>query len=423
VTGVITIILAALIAGSIIYCILTALAARNYLLVSTKRRKCAEPVSILKPLYGSDEGLEENLRSFFRQDYPEFEILMSVRRSDDPEALTARRVMDEFPGVSSLLVVTGDSPRPNGKVYALQSMIPHARHNILLMADSDIRVTPSMTSSIAAEFGEPSVGLVTCPYRAVPGSTLWSRMEAVGMNTEFLGGVLVARLLGGMTFALGCTLAVRREALHSVGGMEALQDYLAEDFMLGKLVASNGSQVILSSYTIEHRIGGQSFRKNLRHRLRWARSTRRSRPWGYVGQIFTNPLPLAALLLAANPAWWPLAAAALAFRIAAAWAVAGQVLRDPLTANEWYLVPLQDFASFVTWTAGFFGNTVEWRGRRHEVLPNGMFKSEEVGDAIQIGRITAAAPGGGRGRRRREAGTATPGRKAVRARTRGVAAR
>lgn len=365
--------------------------------------ECPEPVSILKPLYGGDDGLEENLRSFFQQDYRDFEILMSVHTDDSPEALTARRVMSDFPNVRARLVVAGESPRPNGKVFSLQRMMRFARHDILLMADSDIRVTPDMLSAIAAEMQDPAIDLVTCPYRAVPGKTLWSRMEAVGMNTEFLSGVLVARLLDGMNFALGCTLAIRRGALESIGGLEALQSYLAEDFMMGKLVARNGGSVILSSYVIQHRIGSQGFRKNFRHRLRWARSTRRSRPWGYVGQAFTYPLPLALLLLAFEPAWWPWAAVAVIFRAAAAGVTAGAVLRDPLTAREWYLVPLQDIASFVTWILGFFGNMVEWRGQRHAVLANGMFRAEEVGDEIQIGRITAAAPGGGRGRRSREA--------------------
>jgi ceramide glucosyltransferase len=405
VTAILSIIFAALVVGSLVYCILTVVAARNYLKVPPSRRVNREPVSILKPLYGSDEGLEENLRSFFLQDYPNFEILMAVRSENDPEARTARRVMKEFPEVRARLLVTGDSPRPNGKVFSLQQMMLYARHDILLMADSDIRVTPEMTRVIVAEMHDPSVALVTCPYRAVPGRTMWSRMEAVGMNTEFLGGVLVARLLDGMNFALGCTLAVRREALESIGGLAALQDYLAEDFMMGKLVAKRGGSVILSSYVIQHCIGGQNFWKNLRHRLRWARSTRRSRPFGYVGQVFTNPLPLALLMLAIQPHWWPLAALAFAFRAAVAWVVAGQVLNDALTAREWYLVPLQDLASFITWVFGFFGNTIEWRGQRHAVLPNGMFKSE-VGDEIQIGRVAPAASGGGSGRRTREAGTA-----------------
>jgi ceramide glucosyltransferase len=374
-TGLLLTILCALITGSIVFCILTIVAARNYIKVRPPKRASREPVSILKPLFGADEGLEDNLRSFFLQNYPTYEVLLAVSRESDPAVRVARRVMAEFPQVPSQLVITGDSPRPNGKVFSLQHMMRHARYDILVMADSDIRVNPELTRILTAEMHDPAIGLVTCPYRAIPGGTFWSRMEAVGMNTEFLGGVLVARLLSGMDFALGCTLAVRREALESFGGLDVLQNYLAEDFMMGRLVAQNGSEVILSSYVIEHRIGSQGLGANFRHRLRWARSTRRSRPWGYVGLIFTNPLPLALILAAVAPDWWPIALLTICFRIAVAWAVAGVVLEDPLTARHWYLVPLQDIASFITWICGFFGNTIDWRGQRHLVLPNGMFET------------------------------------------------
>jgi ceramide glucosyltransferase len=369
------IVLLALIIGSIVFCILTLVAARNYLKVPPPKRASTDPISILKPMFGADEGLEDNLRSFFRQDYRTFEVLMAVKSESDPAAAVARRVMAEFPNVPSRLVVTGESPRPNGKVFSLQQMMRHAKYDIFVMADSDIRVGSEMTRVLAAEMHDPAIGLVTCPYRAIPGNTFWSRLEAVGMNTEFLGGVLVARLLSGMDFALGCTLAVRREALDLIGGLEALQNYLAEDFMMGKLVAQQGGSVVLSSYVIEHRIGSQGFSANFRHRLRWARSTRRSRPWGYVGQVFTNPLPLALLLAALAPDWWPVALITICFRIAVAWVVAGILLNDTLTTRRWYLLPIQDMLSFITWIWGFFGNTVDWRGERHPVLPNGMFEA------------------------------------------------
>ncbi len=373
-TVIILTLLATLLSGSVVYCILIMVAARNYLKIPPPRLRIDEPVSILKPLFGADEGLEENLRSFFLQDYAAFELLLAVNHAEDHGAVIARRLMSEFPRVPARVVVTGDSPRPNGKVFSLTQMLRYARYNILVMADSDIRVTPEMTRVLASELLDPTIGLVTCPYRAIPGASFWSHLEAIGMNTEFLSGVLVARLLSGMDFALGCTLAVRRSALEGIGGMEALEDYLAEDFMMGKLVAQSGLRVILSSYLIEHRIGSQNFSANLRHRLRWARSTRRSRPWGYVGEIFTNPLPLALLMLLIAPSTWPFALAVTAFRAGSAFAVAGCVLADPLTRRKFYLVPLQDIFSFATWVAGFFGNSIEWRGRRHVVLPDGKFQ-------------------------------------------------
>jgi ceramide glucosyltransferase len=370
-------VLAALVAGSLVYCMLTVIAARRYLAVPAPPQGAAEPVSVLKPLSGADDGLEENLRSFFRQDYPELEILFAVRSADDATVAVVERLRKEFPGVPARLIVTGEPPYANAKVYSLDVMMAAARHDLLIMSDSDIRVEPGMLRAIAAEFRDPALGLITCPYRAVPGASFWSTLEAIGMNTEFWGGVLVARMLDGMKFAVGPTTAARQRVLADIGGFDRLKEYLAEDFVMGQLAAERGHGVALSRVVVEHRIGSQAFRANVLHRLRWCRSTRRSRPYGYIGQVFTNPLPLALLLTAARPAWWPALAVTALFRTAAAWAVAGWVLHDKLTARRWYLVPLQDLASFFFWLAGFFGNTIQWRGRTYYLHRDGRF--ERVG--------------------------------------------
>jgi ceramide glucosyltransferase len=366
--------LLALVAGSLVYCALTIVAAVRYRAVAPPPLKTVAPISVLKPLAGVDEGLEENLRSFFEQQYPEFEILFAVRSPEDRAIAVVERLRTGYPQVSSRLIVTGEPPYPNAKVFSLDRMLAAARHGLIVMSDSDIRVTPGLLTTIAAEFQDPALGLATCPYRAVPGRSLWSTLEAVGLNTEFIGGVLVARMLDGMKFALGPTIAARREALARIGGFDAVKDYLAEDFVMGKLAAERGFGVILSSYVIEHRIGSQGFLPNLKHRLRWNRSTRRSRPWGYVGQVFTNPLPVALLLWAVRPAWWPVVVATIALRIAAGWATAGHALRDPLVRRLWWLVPFQDIASLLAWIGGFFGNTIVWRGRKYYLLPDGRFE-------------------------------------------------
>lgn len=366
--------LLALVAGSLVYCVLTIVAAIRYRGVRPAQMHAAPPISILKPLAGAEEGLEENLRSFFAQQYPAFEILFAVRNGKDPALAVVERVRARYPAVPSRLIVTGEPPYPNAKVYSLDRMLAAARYDLLVMADSDTRVTPGMLSTIAAEFDDEKLGMATCPYRVVPGRSFWSTLEAIGLNTEFLAGVLVARMLEGMKFALGPAIAARRETLDRIGGFDAVKDYLAEDFVLGKLAAEYGYGVILSSYVIEHRIGAQSFAANLRHRLRWNRSARRSRPWGYIGQVFTHPLPLALLLCAVSPAWWPVLAVTAVLRAAAAWATAGHVLDDSLTRRQWWLVPLQDAASFLVWCAGFFGNTILWRGRKYWLLRDGRFE-------------------------------------------------
>lgn len=374
---IVPLVLAALVAASLVCCALTLIAAARYRGVRPPAPAAWPAISVLKPLAGVDEGLEENLASFFEQGYPQFEILFAVRSASDPAIAVLEKLRVRFPAVPSRLIVTGEPPYPNAKVYSLDLMLAAAENRLVVMSDSDVRVGPDLLSAIAAEFADEKLGLATCPYRAVPGHSFWSTLEAVGLNTEFIGGVLVARLLDGMKFALGPTIAARRAALEAIGGFDAVKDFLAEDFVMGSRVAARGFGVILSSYVIEHRIGAQRFGANLRHRLRWNRSTRRSRPWGYLGQMFTNPLPLALILWAVRPGWWPMLAATAVFRAVAGWATSQHALRDPLTRRLWWLVPLQDIAGFLAWIGGFFGNTIIWRGRKYYLGRDGRFELTE----------------------------------------------
>ncbi|MBC8166392.1 MAG: glycosyltransferase, partial [Bryobacteraceae bacterium] len=285
-----------LVVGSGVYCILVAIAARRYLSVNPPQLHSEIPLSVLKPLAGLDHGLESNLRTIFEQQYRDFELLFAVRHDTDAAVPVVRRLQAEYPNIPSRLILTGEPPYPNAKIWALECMTAEARHDVLVMSDSDIRVTPDFLRITAAEFSDPKLGVGTCPYRAVPGRSLASALEAIGMNTEFLSGVLVARIVEGMKFALGPTLTARRQTLTDIGGWRYLSEFLAEDFVMGHDAAEKGWTVILSSAVVEHHIGSQTWRANATHRLRWFRSTRRSRPAGYTGQLFTNPLPLVLLL-------------------------------------------------------------------------------------------------------------------------------
>jgi len=365
-------ILYTLLAGSLVYCVLVMVATQRYLRAKLPPPGTTPSFSIVKPLCGRDEGLEENLRSFFVQDYPDFEVLLAVHRESDPAVEIAEKVIREFSGkIRARLIVTGESPIPNAKAYNLNRLVREAAHDLLVMGDSDVRVQPDLLARLAREFEDPRVGLITCPYRAVGGRTVWSRLEAIGMNTELLGGVLVARMLEGMKFALGCTAAVRRNVLEEMGGFAYLQEFLAEDFVLGHRAAELGHEVLLSSAIIEHRIGSQSMLRNLSHRLRWARSTRRSRPAGYWGQIFTYPLPLALLLWAVYAPAWPALLLALVLRGGAAIATSESVVRDPVLRQQWWLLPVQDMLGFLVWIGGFLGDTIMWRDRKCTVLRDG----------------------------------------------------
>ena len=365
---------AALLAGSLVYCGLTLAAAVSWMRQPQAVGSAAPPVTVMKPLRGAEPGLANNLRTFFSQHYPRYEVLLAVASPLDPATGIALQVMAEYPRVPARLLYTGDPPEPNGKVFALAAMLREASYDLLVMSDSDVRADAGLLATLAAELSQPGVGLVTCLYRASAGQSLWTRLEALGLNTEFLGGVLVARLLNGVDFALGPTLAIGRTTLADIGGFEELRHYLAEDFVMGNRVARRGRRVLMSRAIIEHRLGSQSFAANLSHRLRWARSTRRSRPAGYLGQLFTYPLPLALLLVLAVPRWWLALLLTLLLRAASAAATGYWILRDPLTSRLWYLIPLQDLLSFGAWLGGFFGSSIAWRGRRLQILRDGRFK-------------------------------------------------
>jgi ceramide glucosyltransferase len=360
-----------LLAGSIVYCVLIIIAARSYLAQPIPVSGEFVPISVLKPLAGVDDGLETNLRSFFEQDHPDFELLFAVREAGDPAIPVVQALQQEFPARPARLIVTGEPPYPNAKVFSLDRMLAESRHDLLVMSDSDIRVSPGFLKSVAAEFADPKIAVATCPYRARAGRSPWSKLEAEGMNTEFLAGLLVARMVEGVKFAVGPTLAARKSVLEKIGGFNKLKDYLSEDFVLGKFAAEAGFEVILSRNIVEHRIGSESWRVNAAHRIRWVRGTRRSRPLGYFGQLFTYPFPLALITLAFAPGWWPALLAAGAFRAGAAWSTSTWILH---AKPRWHLVFVQDILSFGFWLAGFFGNTIVWRGRRYYLHPDGRFE-------------------------------------------------
>ncbi len=355
--------------GCWVYCLIAIAAAITHK-KSIGRPTYVGPVgiSILKPLSGLDDGLEANLRSYFEQDYIPFEILFAVRDELDPSIPIVRKLMQRFPGVPASLIITGEPPYPHAKVFSLKCMYDQARYDLIVMSDSDVRVGSEFLKTIAADFQNPQLGLATCPYRAVAGNSIWSRLEALGMNTDFHAGVFTAEMMEGTKFAVGPTIVARRSVLEGIGGIERVKDYISEDYMLGRIASDLGFGVGFSSYVIEHRIGSDTMWTNFAHRIRWARTSRRSRRWGYVGQFFTFPLPITWLVCLLHPTFWPLIFVTALFRIVSAWTVAVKILDAPV---NWLLLPLQDLLGFAFWIAGFFGRTITWRGQKYLLNDDG----------------------------------------------------
>lgn len=358
--------LIALVTGSVVYCVLAMLAAASYRRSGVAQLTAFPPVSVLRPMAGDRDNTEAGLRAVFEQDYPDFEVILGAASEQDAAVPIARRLMAQYPSRPSRLIFTGESPYPNRKVWQLRSLWDAARHETIVMADSDIRWMPQCLKTVVSELSQDRVGLVTCPYRATAGSSVWSRMEAIGLNVDFISGMLTARMLNGMDYAIGCTIATRRSEIDAIGGLDELQAYLSEDFVIGNRMHAAGRTVILSRSVIEHYIGNDSMRKSWAHRLRWARGSRRSRPYGYIGEVFTRPtVPAVALWLLA-PGWGWLALLALLMRLAVIWTAAVLVLDDRSIARRCWLAPAEEIATFATWVLGFFGNKLIWRG--HELI-------------------------------------------------------
>ncbi|MFN8008112.1 MAG: glycosyltransferase [Terriglobia bacterium] len=247
-----------------------------------------------------------------------------------------------------------------------------ARHSLLIVTDSDVSVGRGYLRAIASEFESPKTGLVTNLYRGIGGKDLWSKLEALGMSTEFMAGVVVADYLEGMKFSLGPSMGVRKTCLQTIGGFASLADYLADDFVLGEKIYQKGYTVVLSAEVISHHAYATGFSQSMGHRLRWNRSSRFSRPAGYFGQGFTYGLPWTLLLFLLSPTRWS-AIALIASLFLRAWAafLGTRLLEDPAVLPRFWLIPLQDCLSFASWVGGFFGREVTWRKVRYQILAQG----------------------------------------------------
>ena len=332
------------------------------------------PVSILKPLKGEDPEIYESFRSHCLQDYPEYELIFGVSDPADPALHAVERLRREFPHRAIQLVVCPQQLGANTKVSNLAQMLKVARYDCLVVSDSDIRVAPDYLRRITAPLEKEQVGVVTCLYRGVAGKTLGSRLESLGISTDFMTGVLVARRLeGGVRFALGSTMAFRRSDLAAIGGFGSFVDYLADDYELGKRIAALGREVVVSEVIVDTFLPAYTLRQFVEHQLRWARGVRDARPGGYIGLLFTFAWQWALLAVLAShgtPLAWSLLFAALVLRFVVAWTVGWQVVRDRQVRRFLFLVPVRDTVAVAIWIASFASNTVTWRGDRFR-LKNG----------------------------------------------------
>ena len=329
------------------------------------------PASILKPLCGEDPDLYENLASFCRQDYPAFQIVFGVQDPADPAIAVVRHLMAEFPARDLTLVVERRHDGGNLKVANLQNMLPAARHEIIVIADSDMRVSQGYLAAVTAPLLDPATGLVTCLYRGVPDAGGWSRLGAVHINHGFLPQALVAETLGASGGCFGATIALHRDTLAAIGGFAAIADRLADDHALGAGVRRLGRAVVLSPHIVDNIIAEHSLVALFRHELRWARTIRAVAPAGFLGSVVTQPMVLALAALALG--MQPVAAPAMLLASLLCRGIMARMVDHALglPRTPLWLLPGRDLLSFAVFVASFFTRKVAWRDRIFRIGRNG----------------------------------------------------
>lgn len=373
------------ISSTIFLALVLVAAARNLRLAHAQSRaakltpSAAFPfISILKPLYGAEPRLEENLASFFLQDYPAFEIIFGCRTPDDPAMCVVQRLRERYPQVAVKVVYSGPPQWPSAKVWSLDKMTAIAAADYLVISDSDILVLPDFLRNVVPPLLDPANGLVTCLYRGVPALDFWSRLEALGMSVEMPSGVLMADMLEGMQFALGSVMALRRDVLAKCGGLASVANYYSDDFVLGNRIHAAGYRVVLSHYRVAHVLCAQSFRQTFATQVRWMQSTRFSRPKGHLGTGLTFAVPFGIIgIIAATALGHPLLGLALLAwsllnRIVQCVSIGHFIARDRRALTRCVLYPLRDLLGFVVWVASYCsGSTFHWRGELYRFTKGG----------------------------------------------------
>jgi len=332
------------------------------------------PVTVLKPIHGLEKGLEENLRSTCVQDYPEFQVIFSVQRKDDPALPLLHRLQQEFGSAKVEVVVDDAQIAPNGKIRNLLGALPRARYPVLVISDSDVRLRPDYLGTIVPLLAEPGVGCACTFYKAVGAQTWYEALEQLTLNADFVPSLVFASWSGASRFVLGASTALSSSVLAEIGGLSALSDYLVEDFEMGRRILAAGKRIAVAPYFVDTMVDLRSPRQWWNHQVYWDQNTRAANPWGFLGTLLVRSVPFA-LLFAAVRLFDPLGLKVLAFALAVRLLAAGACLRfglgDGRSVRSLGLLPLRDLAGLVSWALAFIQPTVIWRGEQFNLTPDG----------------------------------------------------
>lgn len=361
------------VAGGSVFCLLCVWAAARFMGAPVRPSGYKPPITVLKPIYGMDKGLEENLLSLCRQDYPDYQIVIGVQRTTDPALPLLRRLAQEYPDRITL-VVKPSEPVVNGKVQNLVNALEHARHEILIISDSDVRLAPDYLSSIVAPLADPGIGYVCTLYRSAGADHWFEKLEVLSLNADFLPSLIFSAVTGAATFCIGASVAFRASDLKAAGGMAALGDYLVEDHELGRRLLGLGKRLHLSPHIVEITADYPTFSTWWHHQIYWDQNTWAANPVGFTLTILTRAVPFAAIYAAVrgfDTVGLAVLTTALAVRLGTAAVIAARYLRDREGLRALWLLPLRDILALATWYIALTRRTFVWRGHRFGLTKDG----------------------------------------------------
>ena len=346
------------------------------------------PVTVLKPVHGNEARLKENIESFFRLDYPKFEILFAADTADDAALPVIREICARYPSIPCRIFVTGDPPWPNAQNFCFHKLTDEAKYDILVTSDSDVEVAPNYLRDVVPPLLDPKVGAVTCAFRGKSAGGVWGYLDAIGQSVEFTAGVVMSNLMEEPKFGLGPTIVVRKDSIGKIGGFAGVREYLSNDFVVGNFIYKAGYEVVLSSHIVDHVSGPKTFRQMWHRQLRWAMGTRYSRPKGHFGTGLTFAMPYGILGLIAGMALgrpilgWSLLGATVLNRMVQCWVIGWWTARDPIARRTILLYPLRDLHGFVIWCASYISKRSLWRDNNYELLKGGRLVARRASGAV-----------------------------------------
>ncbi|MEA5532646.1 bacteriohopanetetrol glucosamine biosynthesis glycosyltransferase HpnI [Crocosphaera sp. XPORK-15E] len=358
--------------GGSVFSILTVGTVKRFFKRSPKTLNFTPPVSVLKPVRGLEKNLKRNLRTIATQDYPDYQVIYSVQDPQDPAYPILKEIQAEFGSDRISVVISTVEVGANGKVNNLLGGMEAARHDIIIISDSDTSLQPDYIATIVNPLANPDVGCVCTPFKVTKADSWYEKLELLTMNADFMPSVMFAEVTGASNSCLGPSIAIRRSTLDKLGGLDSLADYLVEDYEIGRRVWTSGQKMVLLPYMIDAVVDLASWRNWWSHQVYWDQNTYLARPGAFIATILIRAIPFALIfaLIRGDMIGLGVLIATIIIRLITA-AITAQDMNDQETINSLYLLPFRDAVGLIFWGLAFTQRTVIWRGVEFKLTSHG----------------------------------------------------